>query len=119
MQTREGQNIISLVIVHYENDVPVQVEDRLVDAAPIPDYLEQDFKTITPNAYLMAKAPVTEGEHIVEAVLASPQECKWLKITKLNRVFIRRRTWSNKQLISSARLIYPGSRYYLEGIFNP
>ncbi|WP_317510439.1 SDR family NAD(P)-dependent oxidoreductase, partial [Acinetobacter baumannii] len=33
------------------------------------DYLEQDFKTITPNAYLMAKAPVTEGEHIVEAVL--------------------------------------------------
>ncbi|MFX8459149.1 hypothetical protein ABTL89_09840, partial [Acinetobacter baumannii] len=24
-----------------------------------------------------------------------------------------------KQLISSARLIYPGSRYYLEGKFNP
>lgn len=43
--------------MHYENDVPVQVEDRLVDAALIPDYLEQDFKTITPNAYLMAKHP--------------------------------------------------------------
>lgn len=120
MQTREGQRLFHSIIVHYENDVPVQVEDRLVDAALIPDYLQQDFKTITPNAYLMAKAPVSEGEHIVEAVLASPQECKWLKITKTEPcLLIRRRTWSNKQLISSARLIYPGSRYYLEGKFNP
>jgi GntR family transcriptional regulator, histidine utilization repressor len=94
--------------------------EQSVDAALIPDYLQQDFKTITPNAYLMAKAPVSEGEHIVEAVLASPQECKWLKITKAEPcLLIRRRTWSNKQLISSARLIYPGSRYYLEGKFNP
>ena len=109
MQTREGQKLFHSIIVHYENDV-----------ALIPGYLEQDFKTITPNAYLMAKAPVTEGEHIVEAVLASPQECKWLKITKAEPcLLIRRRTWSNKQLISSARLIYPGSRYYLEGKFNP
>ncbi|WP_042079839.1 UTRA domain-containing protein [Acinetobacter baumannii] len=116
----DEQKLFHSIIVHYENDVPVQVEDRLVDAALIPDYLEQDFKTITPNAYLMAKAPVTEGEHIVEAVLASPQECKWLKITKAEPcLLIRRRTWSNKQLISSARLIYPGSRYYLEGKFNP
>lgn len=33
-------------------------------------------------------------------------------------LLIRRRTWSNKQLVSSARLIYPGSRYFLEGKFT-
>ena len=119
MQMREGQKLFHSIIVHYENDVPVQIEDRLVDPVLIPDYLAQDFTAITPNAYLMSKAPVTEGEHVVTAILASAQECKWLKINKTEPcLLIRRRTWSNKQLISSARLIYPGSRYYLEGKFT-
>ncbi|BCU64241.1 histidine utilization repressor [Acinetobacter bouvetii DSM 14964 = CIP 107468] len=118
MQTKEGEPLFHSIIIHYENEVPVQIEDRLVNAALIPDYLKQDFSKITPNAYLMAQAPVTEGEHIVEAVLANTQECKWLKITKQEPcLLIRRRTWSNKHLISSARLTYPGSRYYLEGKF--
>lgn len=118
MQTQEGQTLFHSIIIHYENDVPVQIEDRLVNAALIPHYLKQDFSTMTPNAYLMAQAPVSEGEHIVEAVLANAQECKWLKISKQEPcLLIRRRTWSNKHLISSARLTYPGSRYYLEGKF--
>lgn len=57
MQTREGQKLFHSIIVHYENDVPVQVEDRLVDAALIPDYLEQDFKTITPMLTSWQKHP--------------------------------------------------------------
>ena len=120
MQVREGQKLFHSIIVHYENNVPVQIEDRLVDPNIISDYLSQDFTKITPNAYLMSKAPVTEGEHVVTAIQASAQECKWLKINKTEPcLLIRRRTWSNKQLISSARLIYPGSRYYLEGKFTP
>lgn len=119
MQIREGQTLFHSIIVHFENDVPVQIEDRLVDPVIIPDYLDQDFQNITPNAYLMSKAPVTEGEHVVTAILATAQECKWLKINKTEPcLLIRRRTWSNKQLVSSARLIYPGSRYFLEGKFT-
>lgn len=119
MQIREGQTLFHSIIVHFENYVPVQIEDRLVDPVIIPDYLDQDFQNITPNAYLMSKAPVTEGEHVVTAILATAQECKWLKINKTEPcLLIRRRTWSNKQLVSSARLIYPGSRYFLEGKFT-
>jgi GntR family transcriptional regulator, histidine utilization repressor len=118
MQTQEGHPLFHSIIVHYENDMPVQIEDRLVNAALIPQYLTQDFSKITPNAYLMVQAPVSEGEHVVEAVLANAQECKWLKITKQEPcLLICRRTWSNKHLISSARLTYPGSRYYLKGNF--
>lgn len=120
MQSQEGVSLFHSIIIHFENDVPVQIEGRLVNALLVPNYLEQDFTQMTPNAYLMAKAPVTEGEHIVEAILASAQECKWLKINKGEPCLsIRRRTWSNKHLISTARLIYPGSRYYLEGRFKP
>src|SRR5690606_15455795 len=38
------------IIVHAENDVPVQVEDRFVNPAVAPDYLAQDFTRETPNA---------------------------------------------------------------------
>ncbi len=119
MQCREGTTLYHSIIVHYENEIPVQLEDRLVSTA-ISDYLTQDFRSTTPNVFLMAQAPVTEGEHIVEAILAPTQESKWLKISKSEPcLLIRRRTWSGKQLISHARLIYPGSRYHLEGKFVP
>ncbi len=119
LQIREGQTLFHSIIVHFENEIPVQIEERFVNAAIIPDYLSQDFSTITPNAYLMSIAPMTEGEHTVKAILASAQECKWLKITKNEPcLFIQRRTWSKNNIISSARLIYPGSRYQLEGKFT-
>ncbi|RKG31220.1 histidine utilization repressor [Acinetobacter tianfuensis] len=119
MQIREGEKLFHSIIVHFENEIPVQIEERLVNAAIIPEYLQQDFTKLTPNAYLMSIAPMTEGEHTVKAILASPQECKWLKITKNEPcLFIQRRTWSNNNIISSARLIYPGSRYQLEGKFT-
>lgn len=118
MQKRVGDVLFHSVILHFENDVPVQIEDRLVNAALLPEYLQQDFHQITPNAYLMANTPMTEGEHVVDAILATTEQCKWLKINKSEPCLqIRRRTWCNKQLISSARLIYPGSRYSLEGRF--
>lgn len=119
MQIREGEILFHSIIVHFENEIPVQIEERLVNAAIIPDYLEQDFTELTPNAYLMSLAPMTEGEHTVKAILASAQECKWLKITKTEPcLFIQRRTWAKNNVISSARLIYPGSRYQLEGKFT-
>lgn len=120
MQIQVGQALYHSIIIHFENEVPVQLEDRLVNEVQIPHYLEQNFSEITPNAYLMQKAPVTEGEHRVEAVIANIQECKWLRIPKTEPcLLIHRKTWSNQDLISSARLLYPGSRYYLQGKFQP
>lgn len=120
MQVQESHPLFHSIIVHFENDIPIQVEERLVNSFLVPDYLKQDFTQITPHAYLMAHAPVTEGEHIIKAILVSTQEAKWLKINKAEPcLLIRRRTWSNKNLISSARLIYPGHRYHLEGKFTP
>ncbi len=61
-------------MVHYENEVPVQIEDRCVNAAVVPDYLHQDYTATTPHDYLSLIAPLTEGEHIVEAVQATAEE---------------------------------------------
>ncbi len=76
----EGTRIFHSRMVHFENEVPVQIEDRCVNAAVVPDYLLQDYTTTTPHDYLSLIAPLTEGEHIVEAVQATSEECALLRI---------------------------------------
>ncbi len=114
-----GQVIFHSIMVHYDNDVPVQLEDRFVNSAVAPDYLIQDFSVQTPHAYLTAVAPLTEGEHVVEAVLISEKEATWLQIAPTEACLqIRRKTWSHQKVVTSAQLLYPGSRYRLEGRFH-
>lgn len=119
LDVREGQRVFHSIIVHYENDVPVQIEDRYVNAAVAPDYLKQDFTLQTPYAYLSQVAPLSEGEHVVEAILADASECKLLQIERGEPcLLIRRRTWSGRNTVTNARLLYPGSRHRLEGRFG-
>ncbi|MBC3412666.1 histidine utilization repressor [Pseudomonas sp. SWRI51] len=119
LDMREGQRVFHSLIVHYENGVPVQIEDRYVNAAIAPDYLRQDFTRQTPYEYLSRVAPLTEGEHVVEAILAEPDECHLLQIEPGEPcLLIRRRTWSGRQPVTAARLIHPGSRHRLEGRFS-
>lgn len=110
-----GAPVFHSLIVHSENGVPVQIEDRFVHPEAAPAYLEQDFTTLTPNAYLTAAAPLSGSEHIVEVAMPQPWECKLLTILKTEPcLMIRRRTWSAHQVVSTARLVYPGNRYRLE-----
>ncbi|CAN7731426.1 histidine utilization repressor [Neorhizobium sp. LjRoot104] len=114
LQTEVGQPAFHSVILHHEDDLPIQLEDRFVNPAVAPDYLEQDFQTITPNAYLTAIAPISHTEQFVEAVLPQPWECKHLAIVRSEPcLLIRRRTWSSDMIVTSVRLLYPGSRYRL------
>lgn len=107
------------LLVHREDEVPIQLEDRYVNPAQAPDYLAQDFTTVTPNTYLSEVAPLLRGEHVVEAVRASQDECALLGIDRDEPcLLIRRRTWSSGGLVSAARLIHPGSRNRLEGTFG-
>ncbi|MGL4859446.1 MAG: histidine utilization repressor [Enterobacteriaceae bacterium] len=113
-----GQMVYHSILVHYDNDMPVQLEDRFVNSDVVPDYLNQNFTRQTPHAYLMSVAPLTEGEHIVEAVLPSEKEAAWLQITPASPCLqVQRKTWSQNKVVTSARLLYPGSRYRLEGHF--
>ncbi|GAA4395654.1 histidine utilization repressor [Tsukamurella soli] len=113
-----GEAFHSLV-VHYEETTPIQVEDRYVDPALAPDYLAQDFTAETPNSYLSRVAPLVRGEHVVEALLGSPQECELLQIPPTEPcLMINRKTWSARGLVSVARLVHPGSRSRLEGGFT-
>lgn len=106
-------------VVHFEGDAAIQLEDRYVNPDFAPGYLEQDFTRRTPFAFLSDVAPLGKGEHIVEAVLPSAEECAILGIARSEPcLLIQRRTWSRDALVSIARLLHPGSRYRLQGTFD-
>ncbi|WP_070413183.1 histidine utilization repressor [Pseudomonas lundensis] len=110
------ERLFHSVIVHYESGVPVQIEERFVNAHIAPLYLQQDFTRTTAYTYLMDLAPLTGGEHVVEAIHATSAECRLLGIKRNEAcLMIRRRTWSAQGVVGCARLVYPGSRYRLQG----
>ncbi len=111
-----GEDIYHTVLVHWENQLPVQIENRLVNPQLAHDYLQQDFSQITPNYYLSKVAPLTEADHIVEAVCPSATDAEELQIDKQQPCLkISRRTYSAKGIVSYAVLIHPGNRYRLGG----
>lgn len=118
-ETQKGSRLYHSLICHYENGVPVMLEDRLVNSQVVPDYLQQDFTRITPNAYLSSIAPIVEGEHVIEAVNVSRTESTYLEIDEVTPcLLVNRRTWTGhreKKIVTSVRLVYPGPRYRLEG----
>ncbi len=107
------------LIVHYDNQTPLQLEARYVNPKMVPLYLQQVFHYQTPHEYLSAVAPLTEADHIVEAVLPDEFTCKHLKLTPHEPCLrLTRRTFSRGGAVSFAFLTSAGSRYRLGGHLN-
>ncbi|STR46287.1 Histidine utilization repressor [Klebsiella oxytoca] len=56
-----GTRIFHSLMVHFENEIPVQIEDRCVNAAVVPDYLHQDYTVTTPPRLSVADRPLNRG----------------------------------------------------------
>ena len=113
-EDRALKRLFHIVIVHEENGVPVQLEDRYVNPAVVPDFLERDFTDTTPTAVLLAAAPVDELEHTVEAALPRPSSSASSASAPLEPCLaLHRRSWSRGRVATVATLTYPASRYAL------
>ncbi|KKJ77439.1 histidine utilization repressor [Kiloniella litopenaei] len=107
------------IIIHKENDVPIQLEDRFVNPAAAPDYLNQDFSNITPYDYLVKAAPLDNAEHSIFAIAPEDKQAELLQIPLGTPcLLLRRRTWSERKTVTYAKLIHPGDRYSLGGTFQ-
>jgi GntR family histidine utilization transcriptional repressor len=116
---RSGARVFHTVLVHLENGVPIQWEDRYVNPAAAPNYLKTDWTTTTPTHYLLTHAPLTQASYTIEACVPSPEQAKALDISATEACLAMvRRTVSGANVASLARLVYPGSRYRFTGEFQ-
>jgi GntR family transcriptional regulator, histidine utilization repressor len=117
---REGSELFRSLIVHFENDRPIQLEDRHVLAKLAPDYMNLDFARTTPHDYLVKVAPLQEAEHLLRAQMPDERTRELLTMQRDEPcLVVSRRTWTAGQIASVARLYYPGSRYEMSGRFRP
>jgi GntR family histidine utilization transcriptional repressor len=115
---RKGARVFHTIVVHMENSVPIQYEDRYVNPTAAPEYLNTDFTRETPTLHLLQHAPLTEASYSIEACLPTDEEAKQLAIKRGEPCLVMmRRTVSGAHVASVARLVYPGSRYSFAGQF--
>jgi len=117
---KPGDKVFHTLIVHHENGVALQCEDRYVNPACAPHYLGVDFSRRTPTHYLLEVAPLWEAQFSIEAALPTAQEARLLGIERGEPcLVVVRRTVSRGLPVTLARLVHPGSRHTLEGQFRP
>ena len=108
------------VVVHYENEKPVQLEERFVNTELVPDYEQQDFQLITTYDYLQRSTPMTEVEHVISAVAADAETARLLMLDAGEPcLLLHRRTWSGAEVATVNKLTYVGNRYSLGSRYSP
>lgn len=114
MQLDEGATLYRLRAVHYQDELPLQLESRYVNPAAMPDFINQDFTRITSTAYLLQQFKPDEMEHRVRAILPDQQTRELLTMAEgLPCLQLTRRTWKDEQVVTYVILTYPGDRYEL------
>ena len=120
LDVEQGTDVFHLLLVHRENGMPIQLEDRYVVADFAPDCLDQDFTRVTPSAYLTAISPLQEAEQVVRAARPNAAVRSHLNMRGDEpSLVVLRRTWSHGRPVTFARLHHPASRYELTGHYTP
>lgn len=108
------------VVIHFENDLPVQLEERYVNPDLVSGYIDQDFRTAATFEYLQNATPLTEVEHLISARPAGPQEARLLHIQPGDSCLVLdRKTWSGPLVATVNIFTYVGSRYTLGSRYRP
>ena len=115
-----GSTVFHTLIVHFENSAPLQCEDRYVNPACAPGYLQADFTRTTPTAVLFETTALWRAQYSLEAARPTVQEARLLQIGADEPcLIVVRRTFTRDAAITIARLVHPGTRYVVEGSFTP
>ncbi len=114
MGVSEGTLLCHLKVVHFQDDVAIQLEDRLIHPDYIPEFDSTDFTLRTATDYLVSLFKPDEMEHIVRAVVPGKRTARVLAIEPNDPcIELTRRTWKDNRVVTRVVLTYPGSRYDL------
>jgi GntR family histidine utilization transcriptional repressor len=119
LDLRAGSSVFHSACLHLENGTPVQLEERYVNPQVVPDYLAQDFAAMPPSEYLVRHVPFDQIEHVVDAVLPTPEQAGHLAMAPADPcLLLTRRTWTRNIPVTWVRCLHPASRYSLGSRFR-
>jgi len=119
MQLAKNAKLYKIEIVHYQDELPIQLELRYVNPILVPGFINIDFNSCTTTEYLISQLRPEELEHVVQAIMPDKFISLQLDIPITEPCLkLSRRTWKNQHVVTVAELIYPSSRYELGDRFS-
>ncbi|QIG46646.1 histidine utilization repressor [Nordella sp. HKS 07] len=115
-----GHKAIKIRALHRINELPVALEQRVINPHAIPSALEESFEDVAPGTWLLKMVPWTEAEHLIGAMPADKATAKLLQVAEGSACLVLdRHTWRSGMPVTEVRLIHPGDRYHFIGRFQP
>ncbi|WP_246152060.1 UTRA domain-containing protein [Roseospira navarrensis] len=109
---RPGAAAVHVACLHRADGRPAQVEDRWINAAAVPAVRTQDFRTVSPNEWLVRAVPYTRARHEFRAERPTDRLRGLLDLAPDEWVFVvERRTWREDAGITVAHLYNPADRF--------
>jgi GntR family transcriptional regulator, histidine utilization repressor len=112
--------LLWLLVEHFSNGHPVQLEERLINLDSAPNAAKETFRKAAPSEWLLKHVPWTQAEHAILAREARGQIARLLQLRPGSAcLVVERRTWDGEIPVTFARLWHPGEQHRLVGRFEP
>lgn len=120
MDISSRKKIYYTIVLHKENDLPIQLEERYVSPVGAPTYKNIDLEKFTPSGFLLANVPLQRVEHTVRAIVPRSFVRHKLEMKKnVPCLVLDRKTWSQGTPVSFVHLYHCGDAYALSDSFLP
>jgi GntR family histidine utilization transcriptional repressor len=114
-----GTPILRMMVRHFTDGEPLQIEERLINLTAAPSAAEESFAETPPGTWLVANVPWTDAEHVITAEGVAPAMAKLLDIAAGTAcLVVERRTWNDAIPITWARFVHPGDKRRLVARFR-
>jgi len=111
-----GSAIPHSEILHLGDSTPIQLEERWVRPGYAPGFLAQDYTLTTTFALLAREGRPMEMEQTITAILPDAALSRLLRVARQEPcLVIRRRTFTDGEVMTFSRLIQPAARFELSG----
>jgi len=112
--------LLWLLVEHFSDAHPVQLEERLINLASAPKAARESFRKTAPSEWLLQQVPWTQAEHAILAREARGRTAKLLQLRPGSAcLVVERQTWDGEIPVTFARLWHPGEQHRLVGRFEP
>ncbi|QIE47775.1 UTRA domain-containing protein (plasmid) [Pseudohalocynthiibacter aestuariivivens] len=104
-------------LIHLEDGTPIQIEDRFVNGAEAPGYIDLDLAKVMPHNWLLRETTVTTVDNTIRAIRADAETRQHLQIDATQPcLLLDRMTWRDGVPVTRSRFIYPGDRYRMRSV---
>lgn len=115
-----GTPVLALTCLHFADNRPFCLEQRLINLDSVPQALKADFNTQPPGNWLVAMIPWSEAENKISAIVSDHTLAATLEIAQGSPcLLIERHTSNNGASITAVRLAYPAARHSITAHFKP